>query len=189
VVLILTEKNITIDGGTVIAQGGKIGAGIGGGVNGSGKNIEINNGNVTATGGQQGAGIGSGSTNLRNDAAYGENITINGGKVNAIGGRVSTTEDRPGVAIGGGSNSYGRGISIYGGTVTISGRIGSYLKDQPNNIVVAGGSLKMNSSSEQVDPFVNSAQSNVYLLSLHNQKEISSVKSTELIITCQPPFR
>lgn len=46
-----TGSNITINGGTVTATGGSLGAGIGGGSQGSASNIVITGGTVTATGG------------------------------------------------------------------------------------------------------------------------------------------
>ncbi|HOO07171.1 MAG TPA: hypothetical protein PLH83_11905 [Ruminococcus sp.] len=72
--------NITINGGTVIANGGENAAGIGGGSDDSCGNIVINGGTVTASGGVMGAGIGS-----PNDSTCGD-ITINGGTVTAKGG-------------------------------------------------------------------------------------------------------
>ena len=101
-------ENITITGGTVNATGGKYAAGIGGGQNGSGKNITIKGGTVTATDKDSGAGIGGGWE------GNGENITIEGGTVNAVSGQY-------GAGIGGGYDSSGKNITISGGTVNATG--------------------------------------------------------------------
>ena len=104
--------------GSLKAEGGDCGAGIGGGSGGSGsggsgKNITITGGSVTAFGGDCGAGIGGG------DGGAAENITITGGTVTAAGGYY-------GAGIGGGSGGSGSGgsgknITITGGTVNAAG--------------------------------------------------------------------
>ena len=106
-------ENITINGGSVTATGGKWAAGIGGGNGGIGENITIKGGTVTAKGGDCGAGIGGGSR------GSGEAITINGGTVNAASG------DNGGAGIGGGDEGSGEDITITGGTVTATGGIGA----------------------------------------------------------------
>ena len=110
--------NITIKGGTVKATGGKRGAGIGGGCNGSCGSITISGGSVTATGGDYAAGIGSGY--------YGScvNITISGGTVEATGGEW---------AAGIGSGYYGScgNITITTGVTQVTATKGS---DAPNSI-------------------------------------------------------
>lgn len=86
------------------ANGGKYGAGIGGGAMGAGENITISDGaHVTANGGAQGAGIGGGS----GIGGNGSNITISGDKtyVEATGGGDA---EAAGAGIGGGfSGRYG----------------------------------------------------------------------------------
>ncbi|MBQ4487238.1 MAG: InlB B-repeat-containing protein [Oscillospiraceae bacterium] len=86
---------VTIDGGTVYANGGRNAAGLGG----ADAHIEINNGTVTATGGTNGAGIGSGY------AESGSRIDINGGNVTAYGGDNAA-------GIGNGADSNGSVISL-----------------------------------------------------------------------------
>ena len=96
--------------GKLTAEGGKYGAGIGGGNKGNGNNIAITGGEVEATGGYGGAGIGGG-----NDGGS-SGITISGdAKVNAQGG------DQSGAGIGGGKNGAGSGITISGGEVKATG--------------------------------------------------------------------
>ena len=97
-----TGSNITITGSAeVIAQGGTWGAGIGGGYRGSGSEITISGGTVEAKGGENGSGIGGG------DYGAGSNITISGGTVEAKGGN-------KGSGIGGGSLGSGSEITISG---------------------------------------------------------------------------
>ena len=97
--------NITINGGTIRAEGSGGGAGIGGGYQtGDGSvdgNITINGGYVTAIGGESwlgatgGAGIGSGE-----NADYAGTVTITGGVVYAQGGGDSTSIGSGNRAIG-----------------------------------------------------------------------------------------
>ena len=110
--------DITINGGTVIAKGGKGlsledehvydgGAGIGGGDIGSCGNITINGGNVSADAGFNAAGIGASSKKGCG------NITISGGTVSALGSGT-------GAGIGSAHGSTGN-ITISGGTVWATG--------------------------------------------------------------------
>ena len=89
--------------GKLTAEGGKYGAGIGGGEYGIGKDIIITGGEVNATGGRFSAGIGGGSRGTGSD------ITISGGEVNASGGV-------NGAGIGGGLRSKGKDITVSGDT-------------------------------------------------------------------------
>lgn len=99
------EGNLTIGSesgnGKLTANGGKYGAGIGGGSHGSGNDITITGGEVTANGGEFGAGIGGGW------GGDGSDITISGGEVTANGGI-------NGAGIGGGLRASGRDITISG---------------------------------------------------------------------------
>ena len=87
--------------GKLTAEGGKYGAGIGGGDHGNGSDITITGGKVKATGGRRGAGIGGGNYRI------GKDITISGGEVNAIGGVT-------GAGIGGGCYGDGNNITVSG---------------------------------------------------------------------------
>ena len=118
---VYVHGDITINGGSVTAQGGEWAAGIGGGsgvstnLNDTKENgtITINGGTVNATGGDQGAGIGCGDQNR----VAGGNIVIAGGNVTARGG-----EDAAG--IGGGKMARytpGRSFTISGGIVNATG--------------------------------------------------------------------
>ena len=96
--------------GKLTAEGGKYGAGIGGGDKGNGSDIAITGGEVKATGGYGGAGIGGGNK------GDGRDIAISGdAKVNATGGKRSA-------GIGGGNEGSGRDIEITGGKVTASSK-------------------------------------------------------------------
>lgn len=94
--------NISIEGGTIIANGGWTMAGIGGQCG----NITITGGNVTATGGTYAAGIGTSQSGSCG------NILISGGTVNANGSGSYS------VGIGGaGDDNYSHGTC---GTITIT---------------------------------------------------------------------
>jgi hypothetical protein len=115
---------ITINGGTVTASGGGFGAGIGGGYEGSGCNIAINGGTVIATAGYWAAGIGGGGTYANNDASA-ITVTITGGTITATGGD-------SGAGIGGGRGKNNQGaVTIIGGSVKMSNNGGP----QPRNAV------------------------------------------------------
>ncbi len=116
--------------GKLTAEGGKYGAGIGGGYYENGSDITITGGEVKATGGEYGAGIGGG------DHGNGSDITITGGKVKATGGR-------RGAGIGGGNYRIGKDITISGGEVNAIGGvtgagIGGGCYGDGNNITVSG---------------------------------------------------
>ncbi|MDR2196485.1 MAG: hypothetical protein LBO07_00765, partial [Coriobacteriales bacterium] len=112
------SASLTISGsGSLTAQGGRYGAGIGGGgddgnVNSNSGSVAISSGTVTATGGYGAAGIGGGYHGANSS------VTIEGGTVTATGGT-------QGAGIGGGNggkNGIGSvAINISGGTVTAKG--------------------------------------------------------------------
>ncbi len=136
-------NNIVISGGEVTATGGEYAAGIGGGMYGSGSSITISGGTVTATGGECGAGVGSGYYES------GSNITISGGTVIAQGGN-------QGAGIGGGKSGAGNNIDISGGTVIATATagddgatgagIGGGYAGMGNNITISGGTVTAISS-------------------------------------------
>ena len=103
--LTITDEN---DDGSLEANGGEGGAGIGGGANGSASNITISGGTVNANGGTDAAGIGGGAQ------GEGNNITISDGKVEANGSAGAA-------GIGGGAYGEGNNITISGGTTTAIG--------------------------------------------------------------------
>ena len=99
----LTIKDDNDTKGSLTAEGGKDGAGIGGGYESGAGNIEITGGTVEAVGGEGAAGIGGGVY------GPGRDIEISGGKVSATGGSYSGPEDdpRPGAAgIGDGAGAW-----------------------------------------------------------------------------------
>ena len=87
----LTIKDDNDTKGSLTAEGGKDGAGIGGGYESGAGNIEITGGTVEAVGGEGAAGIGGGVY------GPGRDIEISGGKVSATGGSYSG-DPRPGAA-------------------------------------------------------------------------------------------
>ena len=137
-------NNIVISGGEVTATGGEYAAGIGGGMYGSGSSITISGGTVTATGGESGAGVGSGYYES------GSNITISGGTVIAQGGN-------QGAGIGGGKSGAGNNIDISGGTVIATATagddgatgagIGGGYAGMGNNITISGGTVTATSTA------------------------------------------
>lgn len=105
-----SEKN-TKWNGEIRANGGKNGAGIGGGRYGTGERINIMSGKITAIGGEYGAGIGGGRR------GNGNLISIYGGDITATGGGFAA-------GIGSGFTQSAKDIRIYGGTVTAKGGSG-----------------------------------------------------------------
>lgn len=108
--------------GSLTANGGFGGAGIGGGNNADGSDITITGGNVTANGGGHVAGIGGGSSSY-SGGGNGSDITISGGNVTANGGTA-------GAGIGGGDGDNANGLNKEsdstgggrGSNITISGK-------------------------------------------------------------------
>ena len=105
--------SISIQGGTVYAQGGSLGAGIGGAGMATLESIKISGGTVEAHGGNNGCGIGNGAPHEGCSAKYlCKSIVITGGNITAYGG------ERNAPAIGNDEHGAGRwNISISGGTV------------------------------------------------------------------------
>lgn len=81
----MTIKDDNNVSGSLTANGGFGGAGIGGGNGAEGSDITISGGNVTANGGGHAAGIGGGSSSY-SGGGNGSDITISGGNVTANGG-------------------------------------------------------------------------------------------------------
>ena len=133
---------ITIEGGEITANGGKDAAGIGGGKDGDGTGITIEGGEITANGGEGGAGIGGGKN------GDGTGITITDGDVTANGGSAGKDkENEGGAGIGGGKGGDGTGITIEGGTVEANGGAGAagigggQGGGDGSNITISGGEV------------------------------------------------
>lgn len=140
-----TGSNITIKDGVIAATGGENGAGIGGGYGSPGSSIRIEGGKVSATGGQYGAGIGAGSRSI---SAAASNITIVDGTVTAKGGEFSA-------GIGGGDGGSASNISISGGLLDVTsgenaqiigGGRGYYATS--SNIFITGGCFAPNAAED-----------------------------------------
>lgn len=118
----MTIKDDNNVSGSLTANGGFGGAGIGGGNNADGSDITITGGNVTANGGGHAAGIGGGSSSS-SGGGNGSDITISGGNVTANGGTA-------GAGIGGGDGDNSNGLNKEsdstgggrGSNITISGK-------------------------------------------------------------------
>ncbi|MCL2339320.1 MAG: hypothetical protein FWC59_00230 [Actinomycetia bacterium] len=116
--------NITINSGTITAQGGELGnatggAGIGGGSNGVAATIIIRGGTINATAGDGAAGIGSGAS------AAGGNLEIAGGTISAVGT----------VGIGGGAGGADANVTFSSGSLTAQGA-GNNAGDAINGVFV-----------------------------------------------------
>lgn len=118
----MTIKDDNNVSGSLTANGGFGGAGIGGGNGADGSDITISGGNVTANGGGHAAGIGGGSSSS-SGGGNGSDITISGGNVTANGGTA-------GAGIGGGDGDNANGLNKEsdstgggrGSNITISGK-------------------------------------------------------------------
>ncbi len=122
--------------GSLTANGGFLGAGIGGGIGRAGSDITISGGDVEANGGVFGAGIGGGFYRAGSD------VIISGGKVTANGGHW-------GAGIGGGYWGKGSGITIKNNAVVTAegkdnaanignGHSEEFTEKQPDNVDVSG---------------------------------------------------
>lgn len=99
----MTIKDDNNVSGSLTANGGFGGAGIGGGNNADGSDITITGGTIIANGGFGGAGIGGGSSSI-SGGGNGSDITISGGNVTANGGAA-------GAGIGGGDGDNANGLN------------------------------------------------------------------------------
>ena len=126
--------------GKLTAEGGKYGAGIGGGDKGNGSDIAITGGEVKATGGVNGAGIGGGLH------GKGKDITVSGDAKLKVQGGLEDGFDGAGAGIGNGGSCDERAIPIPGAEVepdtsrlTTKGKIEYYApgadmeKDKPTS--------------------------------------------------------
>lgn len=109
----MTIKDDNNVSGSLTANGGFGGAGIGGGNNADGSDITITGGTIIANGGFGGAGIGGGSSSI-SGGGNGSDITISGGNVTANGGTA-------GAGIGGGRSGDADTIEITDSTVISNG--------------------------------------------------------------------
>lgn len=138
----MTSGDITIFSGKVTATGGAGGAGIGGGSVGSSGNITISGGKVTATGGEDASGIGGGHGG-------------SGGTINISCGTVTATGDDDGSGIGGGTHGSGGTITISGGVVTAKTGsdafgIGGGYNNTEGNLTLTGGTITTSSINADV---------------------------------------
>ena len=118
----LTIKDDKGKDGSLTAEGGEGGAGIGGGYESGAGNIEITGGTVEAVGGEGAAGIGGGVYGTGHD------IEISGGKVSATGGDADKKleSSRPGAA------------GIGDGAGTGKGEIDPDASSNPKHIYLSG---------------------------------------------------
>ena len=118
----MTIKDDNNVSGSLTANGGFGGAGIGGGNDADGSDITITGGTIIANGGGHAAGIGGGSSSS-SGGGNGSDITISGGNVTANGGTA-------GAGIGGGDGDNANGSNKKsdstgggrGSNITISGK-------------------------------------------------------------------
>lgn len=127
--------DIEIQSGTIVAEGGSLGSGIGGAGSNNGHcgNITILGGTIQATGGYSAAGIGAACGN-------GGNITIGGGSITAEGGETA------GAGIGCGGGGIIGSITITAGLINAFGGLGAPgigpgLGGECNNITIQGGTV------------------------------------------------
>lgn len=134
--------------GSLDAQGGTVGAGIGGG-NSHSSVIEIHGGLITATGKNFASGIGGGNPDVVGSGIG--NVIITGGAITANGSHY-------GAAIGGGYKSEGI-VSISGGTITAYGGDyapgignGNSYEGSEGKVTITGGSVKASARQTPISP-------------------------------------
>lgn len=113
----MTIKDDNNVSGSLTANGGFGGAGIGGGNNADGSDITITGGAIIANGGFGGAGIGGGSSSI-SGGGNGSDITISGGNVTANGGTAGAGIGGGGFGAGGGAGGGISNITIKDADVT-----------------------------------------------------------------------
>lgn len=153
----MTIKDDNNVSGSLTANGGFGGAGIGGGNNADGSDITITGGNVTANGGGHAAGIGGGSSSS-SGGGNGSDITISGGNVTANGGTAGagggagggisniTIKDAD-VTAGADAGGAGIGSGKASGWINYPGIFPNWKAEHPNegvasDITISGGRVK-----------------------------------------------
>lgn len=140
-----SQSNPGYWGGTIVADGGENGAGIGAGRGGAGEKLYFYSGTVRATGGRWASGIG-GSYEGRGSEIYiyGGNVIATGveGGAGIGGGCWKTAQDMNGI-------NAAHDIYIYGGTVTANGGyngagIGGGQYVPAHDITITGGYITAN---------------------------------------------
>ncbi|GLB32327.1 hypothetical protein LAD12857_42500 [Lacrimispora amygdalina] len=112
---------ITVNGGSITANGGNGGAGIGGAGDGGDGTVIVHGGSITASGLGGAAGIGGGKGNGTDGGD---------GTVTIYGGSITATSTIRGAGIGGGLGDVGgysggeSNVTIYGGIINAAGNIG-----------------------------------------------------------------
>lgn len=174
---------IEINGGTISAEGGLRGAGIGGGSMTSGE-VTINGGDVTAVGGNdEGCGIGSGrwarnsiininggnvtASSTLGGAGIGgthSKVTITSGNVHATGG--ASGKNNSGILGGGaGIGGYGADVIITGGNVTATGTEGGAGIGNPGgkkDSNIAPGTIKIGGTAQVTATGGNAVSNSTY---------------------------
>lgn len=174
---------IEINGGTISAEGGLRGAGIGGGSMTSGE-VTINGGDVTAIGGDdEGCGIGSGrwarnskininggnvtASSTLGGAGIGgtySKVTITSGNVHATGG--ASGKNISGILGGGaGIGGYGADVTITGGNVTATGTEGGAGIGNPGgkkDSNIAPGTIKIGGTAQVTATGGNAVSNSTY---------------------------
>ena len=138
-------SNIEISGGKVTAIGGYDAAGIGGGKRGAAENIKISGGDITASAGS-GAGIGSG---------FDDDSHLYGGHANSIeitGGTIQATSGT-GAGIGTSEQGDDVDITITGGNITAESRSGAGIGTGDNaeesaTVKISGKDTLINATSK-----------------------------------------
>jgi len=141
--------NITILDGTVTASGGSYGAGIGSGYDGRGSDIIIQGGTIYATGGKYAAGIGSG---------YGYGTDTYCGAIKISGGTITATGGEYAAGIGGGYRSLFASVDITSGITSVtairgansSNAIGKGVSDKGSGDVTIDSSLTQTVSTSSI---------------------------------------
>ena len=136
------NHRVVVYDGSVNAQGGYEGAGIGGGYKGhQGGPVIIYGGRVEAKTSVRGAGIGGGCDR-------------NGGRVEIYGGTVIARSNRRSAGIGGGEDGHGGDVHIYGGDVKAYGStrgagIGGSGEGNGGTCEIAGGTVYAKSGRDE----------------------------------------
>lgn len=154
-----TSGDITIESGTINAYGTMGGAGIGGGIRGSGGSVTITGGMINASS-DAGAGIGGG------DAGMISQITISGGTIKAT--------SMQGAGIGGGYHGGGCNIDITGGVV-YAGSVIVWGQDIGYGTDYAGTMTSAN-ISDSACVFLKRGQAKSSINTTHSYTSFSSVE-------------
>ncbi len=182
-----TLGTIIVDSGTIIANGGRNGAGIGDSRVGKGGTIVINGGNIFAKSQGNAAGIGGGGSDWRTAGEYeGLYITVNGG-IMSLGGSSADIGWGKGASDASVKN-YSR-LEVYGGSIHYANNKGKGAFEEPTKDTYTGIKIDIKSLNLQTVDAVYVDDADQHIQGFHSDAngKASNTIALQLFMTKDVP--